>query len=54
MNGSLWCESGNVVYGPYPKLLAAQTTAATMQAVGRFASIRAGSPSVRKKPFLTE
>ena len=38
---------------PYPKLLATPTTAATTQAVGSFASIRAGSPGVRKNPFLT-
>jgi len=54
MNGWLWCEHGNVVYVPYPKLLATPTTAATMAAVGSFASIRTGSPGVRKKPFWTE
>ena len=30
-----------------------KATAATTQAVGSFASIRAGSPGVRKNPFLT-
>src|ERR1019366_3289530 len=50
MKGSLWCESGNVVNGPYPKWFATPTTAATTQAEGRVASMRAGNAHARRGP----
>ena len=46
-------RAATTVNGPYPKLLATPTSIATTQTEGSFASTRAGSPGVRKKPFLT-